>query len=65
MLAKTSSRLWLLAALSLGSLLALGGAGFFGLHYLHGGLRSALETEGGRWRYWSPWSTRRRACTAR
>ncbi|AEV26870.1 methyl-accepting chemotaxis protein [Azospira oryzae PS] len=46
MLAKTSSRLWLLAALSLGSLLALGGAGFFGLHYLHGGLRSALETEG-------------------
>ena len=46
MLEKASVRLWLLAALSLGTMLALGGAGFYGLNYLNGGLGSALKSTG-------------------
>jgi methyl-accepting chemotaxis protein len=45
MLAKTSTRLWILAILSLCSLFVLGGAGFYGLRHLNDGLRTALDME--------------------
>lgn len=46
MFRKASVRLWLLAALGVCTMLALGGAGFYGLNYLNGGLGSALKTTG-------------------
>lgn len=46
MFEKASVRLWLLAALSFGTMLALGGAGFYGLSYLNGGMGTALKSTG-------------------
>ena len=46
MFEKASVRLWLLAALSFGTMLALGGAGFYGLNYLNGGMGTALKSTG-------------------
>lgn len=46
MFERASVRLWFLAALSLGTMLSLGGAGVYGLNYLNGGLGSALKSTG-------------------
>lgn len=56
MFEKASMRLWLLAALTLATMLALGGAGVYGLRYLNGGLGSALQSNllGAKWRFWLP-----------
>lgn len=43
MFEKASVRLWLLAAWSFGTMLSLGGSGFYGLNYLNGGLGTALK----------------------
>lgn len=45
MFARTSSRLRILAILSLCSLLVLAGSGFYGLRHLNDGLRTALDME--------------------
>lgn len=39
---RVSVRLWLLALMSVGLILSVAGTGFYGLHYLHRGLGSAL-----------------------
>lgn len=42
MFERVSVRLWLLALMSVGLILSVAGTGFYGLHYLHRGLGSAL-----------------------